>query len=333
MDQKIVAACADFAKRIDVPLSYLLAFVEVESSGQALWPVGNKRLPAIRIEGHYFYKLLSGDKRDQAVRLGLAAKKAGVIKNPKDYQGRYAMLERMKEIDEEIAYQSISIGLGQVMGANYKAAGALSAIHMFSQASGSEAVYMQVGHMANFINADARLRSALKRGEWRTVAVIYNGPAQKGYDVKMEKAARNYLVAPYSGSVEAVDDRKDRIIALGYEDVKAFQKEQGLKVDGKIGNATTEALEEEEKKRESTINAKRNSALKLAGTAIGGSVTVAASASSGIDLDQITNYIDTANRLVGIDWRIVVGVVGAVGVGFLVKAGYEWWKNRSAPAS
>lgn len=331
MDQKIVAACSDFAKRIDVPLTYLLAFVEVESSGQALWPVGNKRLPAIRIEGHYFYKLLSGKKRDEAVRLGLAAKKAGVIKNPKDYQGRYAMLERMKAIDEEIAYQSISIGLGQVMGANFKAAGALSAVHMFSQASGPEAVYMQVGHMANFIAADARLLSALKRADWKTVAVIYNGPAQKGYDIKMANAAKRIMTQPY-GVVYAdkLDDREERILALGYENVKAFQKEQGLKVDGKIGAATTEALEDEEKKRADNVNAKRNTALRFAGTAGGGTVSVLAASESGLDLDRIGQYADLVQRMAGFDLRYLLVGGAVIGTAALAVAGWEWWKNRAS---
>jgi len=332
MDKTIIDAATDLAGRYAIPVHHLLAFISVESAGNAFYLVGKEMKPAIRIEGHYFYKFLEGDKQKEAVQLGLAASKAGAVKNPNNQAGRYEQLDRMMKIDYEAALRSISVGLGQVMISWFSRLGFKSPKAMFDNACVS--AYNQVEQMVRFITTDAKLFKAVKSGDWNTVANIYNGRNHKQYDVKMrqEAIAWKQRIGGHT-FVEVPDLYLERIKALGHADVKNFQKQHGLRVDGIIGPITVETLEEVEATIKVNTNAKRNSALKLAGTAIGGSGAVLASASQGIDIDQITQYINTANQLAGIDWRIVVGVVGAVGFAALGKAAYEWWRNRDAPVS
>src|SRR5690606_35880323 len=110
---RVIRALADKYK---IPQDFALGITDMESAGRALWRVGNEYLPAIRIEGHYFWKRLHGKQREAAVKLGLASPKAGAVKNPVDMQGRYNKLKLMADINTEAAYQSISIGIGQIMG-------------------------------------------------------------------------------------------------------------------------------------------------------------------------------------------------------------------------
>lgn len=101
----------------------IAALIDKESDGKFYWNVGGKNLPALNIEGHYFYKYLTlyaPEKLKQAVADGLAAKKARGIKVPSSYAGRYEFFERMKAVHREAAYMSVSAGVGQIMGDNYK---------------------------------------------------------------------------------------------------------------------------------------------------------------------------------------------------------------------
>ena len=332
MNKEIIDAAKDLAERYAIPLHHLLAFIAVESAGNAFYLVGKEMKPAIRIEGHYFYKFLEGDKRKEAVQLGLAASGVGAIANPKNQAGRYEQLDRMMQLDHNAALRSISVGLGQVMISWFSRLSFKSPKAMFDHACVS--AYNQVEQMVRFIRTDAKLYKAVQVGNWPTVANIYNGPKHKQYDVKMKREADAWRLRLKGHESPLVPDMyMERIKALGHSDVKNFQKQHGLRVDGIIGPITIETLEEVEATIKVNTNAKRNSALKLAGTAIGGSATVAASATQGFDLDQISGYITTVNNMVGIDWRIIAGVVGVVGVMALVKAAYEWWRNRDAPIS
>ncbi|MFC6489135.1 N-acetylmuramidase domain-containing protein, partial [Nitratireductor sp. GCM10026969] len=60
----------------------LLALVEVESGGRTHAVVRGRREPLIRFEGHYFDRRLSPEARQRAREEGLAAPKAGVVRNP-----------------------------------------------------------------------------------------------------------------------------------------------------------------------------------------------------------------------------------------------------------
>ena len=190
---KQAQSLAPVAAYLGVELAALVAVVEVESAGQIFAPSSvGENMPVIRWEGHYFYKLLKGGTRTTAVAAGLAAPKAGEVKNPASQDGRYRILAKATAIDEEAAYSSISIGVGQVMGSHYAKLGYASARAMFSAAK--KGLVGQVEIMAAYIE-EFGLADELRRRDWSAFARGYNGPAyaKNAYDKKMKAAYERAL--------------------------------------------------------------------------------------------------------------------------------------------
>jgi hypothetical protein len=77
--EQVVKDIAAAAKKMNLEPEAMLAVVEVESGGKAYTQIGDKDMPLIPWEGHYFYRLLSGAKRAEAVRRGLAAQRYGIV--------------------------------------------------------------------------------------------------------------------------------------------------------------------------------------------------------------------------------------------------------------
>lgn len=222
----------------------------------------------IRWEGHYFYKLLKGEQRAQAVRLGYAAQKHGVVKNPRSMAGRHALLKEAMEINEEMALRSISMGVGQVMGENFGMCGYASVFEMWDDCHSLEG---QARAMLGFIKG-ARLLDEIQQRKWAAFARAYNGPSYKenAYDVKMAQAYRRFggemqtnvgyeadgVLRMGSRNTEAVKRVQQRLLDLGYpvlvdgdygtttrRYVLAFQAENNLDVDGEVGPNTWRMLE------------------------------------------------------------------------------------------
>lgn len=326
------------AFRLGISTPWALAVVDKESAGRAFYTVKGEKLPSIRIEGHYFWRLLGpGPKRDRAVREGLANRKAGVVKNPSTMAGRYAMLDRMTAIDVEVAYQSISIAIGQVMGENFKRIGYQSATAMFQAATAS--FDNQAAQMLSFIATDRKLVAAIQNHDYHTYARIYNGPNYKANnyhtDLKAFVEKWEALDGDYSGSRAAPTiDWASRIKVLGFSSVRAFQTSAGLTVDGIVGPITKEAIlnaEAEYKKR-------NNAAIVTAGKAAGGAVivgtgTIAAQNSDSIGsavetIEAVKPAIDTIQSVSSYGTTVVIVVV----VGIVLIAGFvaikQWLKNR-----
>ena len=247
----------------------LLAVVKVEGEvvdmRDGIWDGKVDGLVMIRWEGHYFWRHLPESKRLQAQRAGLAHPHFGTVKNTRSMTGRHEMLRRAMAIDEEAALKSISMGVGQVMGANYAMCGYSSVFEMWHDA---QTLLGQVRMMLGFIDA-ANLDDELREVRFAAFARGYNGPSYRvnRYDTKMEQAYREFggqrsvgnhdpsLVRMGDYRVDLVKQIQRRLIALGYhlrEDgdfgtttrryVMAFQGENNLKVDGVVGPQTMEAL-------------------------------------------------------------------------------------------
>ena len=185
----------NFARGAGWEAAALLAVAEVESGGQPFAIVDGRKEPLIRFEGHYFYKRLRGIKRDDAVRAGLAAPKAGQVKNPKSQADRWKMLRRAAEIDIRAAYESTSWGVGQVMGANWKDLGYASVDELVKDARSGVAGQVKV--MCRFIHAN-KLATTLFTHNWEAFARVYNGPnyAAGGYHTKLAAAYLRYRNQP-----------------------------------------------------------------------------------------------------------------------------------------
>ena len=222
-------------------------------------------LVMIRWEGHYFWRHLPEAKRAAARKAGLADPKVGGVKNPRSMKARHDMLKRAMAIDSAAALKSISMGVGQVMGANHAMCGYRTVFEMWHDA---QTLLGQVRMMLGFIKA-AGLDDELREARFTAFARGYNGPgfAANRYDQKMEQAYRMFGgTRPTRDGDDAPlrmgDARSDqvrlvqqRLKDLGYQvkvdgdfgpatrrAILAFQAENRLKTDGVVGPKTLAAL-------------------------------------------------------------------------------------------
>jgi len=260
------------ADRIGVEPAALLAIAEVESAGKAFAIVGGRPEPLIRFEGHYFDRRLPAAKRAAARAAGLADPKAGAVKNPASQAARWALLARAAAIDHKAAHESISWGLGQVMGAHWAWLGYADVDALVAEARAS--VGGQAALMARYIDK-AGLTDAIRKRDWAAFARGYNGPSYKrhGYDRKIAAAYARYagttapnIAAPpgmlREGSRgEIVRDLQSKLASAGYDvtqdgifgsdtaqALRAFQAANGLAVDGIAGPLTMATLESQQQR-------------------------------------------------------------------------------------
>ena len=247
------------AGRIGCEPAILQAVALVEAGSEGFDAKGRSRvLP----EPHYFFRLLPPAKRDIAVKQGLAYPTWGEQPYDKTQDLRYARLERMAAIDLEIALDSCSWGLGQIMGANAETCGYKSATDMVTAFLTGEGA--QLDGMAGFILGNG-LADELRRKDWAGFAKGYNGPgyAKNQYDAKLARAYARLSAGqpatydPLADGLLSIGDKGDVVkvlqAAIGIhadgdfgpmtaQAVAAFQREHGLTTDGKVGPQTGKAL-------------------------------------------------------------------------------------------
>jgi hypothetical protein len=165
----------------------LRAVMAVESRGSGF---DAKNRPVILFEPHVFYRNLPVNDLQRAIMLGVAYPKWGQKPYPKD---SYPRLELARSVNNEAAFRAVSVGLGQILGENFRSAGHTSAANMFVAACDSEGE--QLMQMARFIKAN-RLDESLRRKNWAAFARGYNGPGyeKNNYDDKLAAAYRRALL-------------------------------------------------------------------------------------------------------------------------------------------
>lgn len=169
------------AHRIDVSEDHLRAFLEVEARSRGYDRAGR---PVMLFEPHVFYRQLSGQERDEAVRKGLAYARWGAKPYPRE---SYTRLEEAVKINERAALMAASIGLSQVLVENYALVGYETPQAMWNDFMDDEEAHVEA--MVNYILA-TNIADDLKREDWRSVARTYNGPgyAKNNYHTKMAAA-------------------------------------------------------------------------------------------------------------------------------------------------
>lgn len=235
------------ARDIDVEAAALLAVADIESGGRAYALIDGRKEPLIRFEGHYFDRRLSGENRTFARKAGLASPTAGAVANPSGQAARWELVTRAAAIDRKAAYESVSWGLGQVMGANWAWLGYADVDALVAEAR--QGVCGQARLMARFV-ARAGLASALRDHDWAAFARGYNGPAYatSGYDRKLAKAYAAYAASP-GKPADALAAPDIRILRAGDrgDDVTRLQRTlttlgYPLADDGIFGPATSRAV-------------------------------------------------------------------------------------------
>lgn len=170
------------ASKIGCGEDELHAVLDVETRGGGFDRLGR---PKMLFEPHIFWRELGpGDKRDRAVRHGLAYQRWGQAPYPRD---SYPRLIDALAIDMDCALRSASWGLGQIMGFNCRSAGYRTAEAMVEAFLDDEETHLEA--MVRFIISEG-LDDELRRHDWRGFARGYNGAgyAKNGYHTKLERA-------------------------------------------------------------------------------------------------------------------------------------------------
>lgn len=338
----------EYSLDLDVAASALFAIVEVESAGKTGVVVNGKFKPVIRIEGHYFYDRLSGEKRKRAVREGLAHPYAGRVKNPRSQTARYEMLDRMKAIDEDAALESCSWGVGQVMGANWEHLGYPSVQALVEEAMSGVAGQVRV--MIEFIKAN-HLVDELRNRNWAGFARAYNGPAyaKHGYHTKMARAYQRWSGRSTDfqkdDNLTRMGDKGQQVVKIqnllnrnGYflkvdgdygpitkKAVQKFQKDNDLAVDGIVGPKTLTALSSiDQVAKHKQPGKKEEQAAKVSGL-IGVSSAAAAelSAEALKTSDKLKEYANVSEYFMIAGGALVIVSLGLIAYSRLKKSNEE----------
>jgi len=256
------------AEEFGIEPAALLAVAAVESAGNVFAVIEGRQEPLIRFEGHYFDRRLAGEAQERARAEGLASPQAGAVRNPGSQAARWKLIERAAAIDRKATYESVSWGLGQVMGAHWEWLGFADVDALVTEARQGAAGQARL--MARFIEK-AGLAEALRDHDWEKFAHGYNGPGfrKNDYHTKLASAHRRYASGETGGEVEsvpallgngstgeAVRGLQQKLSALGYplaadgifgddteEAVQAFQRDHGLDADGLAGRSTRAAID------------------------------------------------------------------------------------------
>lgn len=233
-------------KQIGGDAPSLWALLTVETRGFGFLP---DRRPKILFERHIFHKRTQG--RHSAAHPDISSSASG------GYQGdaaEYGRLEQAIKLDRQAALESVSWGLGQIMGFNAVELGYPDTEDMVKKFVEGEDE--QLDGSRRFIAKNPTLESAFQNKNWTKVALLYNGPAfeKNQYHIKLENFCELYT----KNGTPSIDVRtaQANLTFLGFNPqgvdgvlgknthiaLMAFQKTQGLPATGELDDRTMNEL-------------------------------------------------------------------------------------------
>jgi hypothetical protein len=171
----------------------MLTVIHVESAGDGFGPDGAQK---IRFEGFEFKQRLGNDELfDQHFRLEYPEPWLKPQYYLNDSTGQWELIHRnqhsntqaltlAESLNRPAAYESTSVGAGQVMGFNYKRLGYTSAEQMYRSFADEN---MQIIGMFNYVLSSPELIQAINDKNWRRIAELYNGNAVDIYAPRLAK--------------------------------------------------------------------------------------------------------------------------------------------------
>lgn len=173
------------AAELGIDVATAAAVLQVESGGEAFSEPGK---PIIRFENHIFYDewgkrapktfdrhFTFNDNRPWTGHR-FNDGKSGWQGFHGDQEAENRVLQHAAGLNEAGAYNSISMGLAQIMGFNHKMIGYDSAKEMYDDFAKGER--QQLDGLFKFIQANPQALAALKRKDYTTFAYYYNGSGQ-----------------------------------------------------------------------------------------------------------------------------------------------------------
>jgi hypothetical protein len=175
---------ANAASMLGVPVAYVRALYQVESSGSPF--IGGR--PTILFEPHRFSRA-TGHLFD-ATHPNVSYPNWNPALYPRTQAARYEQLTEAVCLDPDAGFGSASYGGFQILGENYARCQARDAMAFAWQESQTAAD--QLNHFCFFVESDQVLHDGLRSADWVTVAKRYNGTAyaRNRYDVRLARAAR-----------------------------------------------------------------------------------------------------------------------------------------------
>lgn len=303
----VLRAADAAAEKSRLPGAHLAAVIEVESGGRILAKVAGRMEPLILFEPHVFYRLLSADKRNEAVAQGLASERWNKRLYGQTQVARWDQLRRAAQIDHDAAFEATSWGVGQVLGQNWESLGFESVDQLVDYAR--KGIDQQIDLMLRYVLANG-LDDELRDGRWAAFARGYNGPlyAKNRYDKKLADAAARYggAIAEHDGALrlgakgKRVRELQALLVRAGYQvkvdgdfgpttrDVlRAFQTASHIAVDGVYGPETERTLSAYRQGKGDKPGAQKASEIdevKQGGGALGG----------GLIVETLQNKVDDA---------------------------------------
>jgi len=191
------------ARRLGIDPNVLGAVILTESSGRGM--INNKLV--IRFEAHWFNYNSDNEYSqffnynskkpwtEQQYRINKKAQWIDIHNNGQT--GEYAAFDFALDKNETASYESISMGMGQIMGFNHQAAGFSSAKDMYlSFSKGSKE---QVNGMIKFIENNKSMLNALKTKDYSKFVQLYNGNGQ--VDIYLPRLNANINIYQNSPSI------------------------------------------------------------------------------------------------------------------------------------
>ncbi|HEY3151132.1 MAG TPA: N-acetylmuramidase domain-containing protein [Candidatus Binatia bacterium] len=211
--------------------AYIWTVIEVETAGVTQgFGFRVDRRPQILFERHIFRKRTDGRFDREAPDVSGAPGSYGLLAEQYNKLEKAIALCAKARLGIEPALDSVSWGMGQVMGFNHAVAGFKSAARMVQAMVRSED--SQLAAMCGFLKANG-LAASLVNQDWAGFAKRYNGPSywQNHYDVKLAEQYQRFA----SGSLPNLEMRTAQValLFLGYAPGK---------IDGCIGPRTRAAI-------------------------------------------------------------------------------------------